>query len=115
MPGPSSGIAGTWTGTITFVKPTPMTVPTTWTFTQVNDSGLFEARATWNGTTTKAISAVASGSQFAAAGSFPSSVGCDGDVAGTGTSDPHVIESSFLAFTTCDVYGSFEGHMTLKR
>ncbi len=114
-PAASRDIAGTWTGTITLTRPTLMTVPTTWTFTKMNESGLFEARATWNGTTSKGISATASGAQFAAAGTFPSSVGCDGDVAGTGTSDPHVIESTFLAFTTCDVYGTFDGHMTLKR
>jgi len=114
-PSPASGIAGTWRGTITFTKPVPQTVATTWTFTPLaQTSGLgFAAQAAWLGITTRAMTASAIGTQFSASGVYPSPQGCDGDVGGIGTVDDRHIDSTFIGSSSCD--SVFEGHLSLTR
>jgi hypothetical protein len=113
--GSSSAIEGTWHGTITFTKPAPMTVQTTCTFTLLAEPGGrgFEARATWMGITTRAMTATVIGSQFSTNGTYPSGQGCDGVVGGLGTADPRLIDASFGGSSSCD--SVFEGHMSLTR
>jgi hypothetical protein len=114
-PGATGAIEGTWHGTITFTKPAPMTVQTTWTFTTLaNTAGHgFEATASWMGITTRAMTATVIGAQFSTNGAYPSPLGCDGLAGGNGTADPRVIDASFSGSSSCDAV--FEGHMTLTR
>jgi hypothetical protein len=114
-PSPASSIAGTWRGTITFTKPAPQTVATTWTFTSLTQtSGLgFEAQASWMGITTRAMTATVIGAQFSTDGTYRSPLGCDGIVGGNGTADPHVIDATFSGSSSCD--SVFEGHLSLTR
>jgi hypothetical protein len=115
MPSHSNGIAGTWRGTITFTKPAPQTVATTWTFTPLaQTSGMgYEVQASWMGVTTRAMTATVLGAQFSTGGVYPSPLGCDGVVGGDGTADPGRIDTSFSATSSCD--SVFEGHMVLTR
>ena len=63
-PGNAGAIAGTWQGTMTFATPTPMTVPTTWTFKTLDQTaGMNLSARDWMGITTTATATVVS-SQF---------------------------------------------------
>jgi hypothetical protein len=114
-PSPASSIAGTWRGTITFTKPAPQTVATTWTFTPVAQTSgtTYEVTATWLAVSTRAMTAAVIGSQFSTSGVYPSPLGCDGTVGGNGTVDPGKIDTSFGGSSSCD--SVFEGHMLLTR
>jgi hypothetical protein len=114
-PSPASSIAGTWRGTITFTKPAPQTVATTWTFTPTAlTSGMgFEAQASWLSVSTRALTASVVGSQFSAGGVYPSPLGCDGTVGSYGTADARTIDATFSGSSSCD--SVFEGHMVLTR
>lgn len=108
-------LEGTWVGTITFTKPTPRTVPTTWTFHTIplTAGHGFNTTATWMGITTHALTASSVGTQFSANGAYPSPFGCDGLVGGLGTADARTIDSTFSGSSSCD--SVFEGHLRLTR
>jgi hypothetical protein len=115
MPSSSSGLAGTWRGTITFTKPALQAVATTWTFTPIAQTSgtTYEVTANWLAVSTRAMTATVIGSQFSTGGVYPSPLGCDGLVGGNGTADPGKIDTSFSGSSSCD--SVFEGHMVLTR
>lgn len=111
----SNSLEGTWRGTVVFSKPTPMTVPTTWTFRPIGQTAGqgFDTTASWMGITTQALTSTSIGSQFSTAGAFPVAPGCDGFLSGLGTVDGRTIDSSFGGSSSCA--STFEGHLTLTR
>lgn len=115
LPGSAGAIEGTWRGTITFTKPAPLTVQMEMRFTPIaSTSGHgFQAQASWNGVSTRAMNATVIGTLFSTNGSYPSPRGCDGIVGGDGTVEGDKIDASFQAISSCDAV--FEGHMILSR
>lgn len=113
-------IEGTWHGSVTYYRPTPMTVPTTFTFhTMALTSGTtYDTTATWIGpdgrtVTSRALISTALSTQFSTSGVYPSPNGCDGSVGSYGTVDAHTIDATFTGSSHCDAV--FEGHLLLSR
>jgi hypothetical protein len=120
-PTPTTGLAGTWQGTLTLrVNNQPATTSTTtWTFVSTpHTSGLsYDTTVTfrdqWLSLPSFYLTSTLIGEQFGAHGPYHSPRGCEGSMSLLGRGDPRHIDAS-LAGSDCGT-DSYDGTLTLTR